>query len=109
MLAAYTGHEALTFSDYLDLETGKTLHAEPGRTYDIAPASGRLADEVPLQWFTPVDAEDRAAGPDAAEAERLAAETAAAGDGEDPAPDGSGEPAAEGTGADENAEGGQSF
>ncbi len=75
MRAAYTGHEALTFSDYLDLETGKTLHAEPGRTYDIAPASGRSADEVPLQWFTPVDAEAWAARQETAEAERLAAES----------------------------------
>ena len=53
-LAAYTGHEALTFTDYLDLETGKTLHAEPGGTYDVAPASGRVVPEVPEPWFTPV-------------------------------------------------------
>lgn len=52
-LAAYDGHEALTFPDYLDLGTGKTLHAEPGRTYDIAPASGRLVPDIPQGWFTP--------------------------------------------------------
>jgi len=51
--AAYTGHEALTFTDYLDLESGKTLHAEPGRTYDVAPASGRLVPDIPAGWFTP--------------------------------------------------------
>ena len=52
MLAVYTGHEALTFPDYLDLETGRTLHAEPGETYDIAPASGRAVPDVPEGWFT---------------------------------------------------------
>jgi hypothetical protein len=50
--AAYGHYEALTFSDYLDLDTGKTLHAEPGRTYDIAPASGRVVPEFPEPWFT---------------------------------------------------------
>jgi hypothetical protein len=50
---AYNGHEALTFTDYLDLESGKTLHAEPGRTYDVAPASGRLVPDIPHGWFTP--------------------------------------------------------
>ena len=51
MRAAYTGHEALTFGDYLDLDTGKTLLAEPGGVYDIAPASGRNVDEIPAPWF----------------------------------------------------------
>ena len=54
MRAVYTGHEALTFTDYLDLGTGKTLHAEPGRVYDIAPASGRAAEGVPAPWFIPL-------------------------------------------------------
>lgn len=53
-LAAFNGHEALTFPDYLDLETGKTLTAEPGGTYDVAPAGGRVVPEVPEPWFTPV-------------------------------------------------------
>ena len=54
-LAAYTGHEPLTFPDYLDLDTGKTLHADPRpEPYDIAPASGRLVPDVPEAWFTPV-------------------------------------------------------
>jgi hypothetical protein len=53
-LAAYNGHEALTFTDYLDLGTGKTLRAEPGGTYDVAPASGRAVPDVPEPWFTPV-------------------------------------------------------
>lgn len=72
--AAYTGHEALTFSDYTDLETGKTLHAEPGRSYDVAPASGRAVPEFPEPWFVPVDPEAWAAAQAAREAERLAAE-----------------------------------
>lgn len=53
-LAAYTGHEALTFPDYLDQGTGRTLTAEPGGTYDITPASGRLVPDIPRGWFTPV-------------------------------------------------------
>jgi hypothetical protein len=53
-LAAYNGHEVLTFADYTDLDTGRTLRAEPGRTYDVAPASGRVVPEVPEPWFTPV-------------------------------------------------------
>ena len=53
-LAAFNGHEALTFTDYMDLETGKTLHAEPGGTYDVAPASGRNVPDIPEGWFTPV-------------------------------------------------------
>jgi hypothetical protein len=55
MRAAYTGHETLTFGDYIDLETGKTLLAEPGEVYDIAPASGRNVDEIPAPWFVPAD------------------------------------------------------
>ena len=51
--AAYTGNETLTFSDYLDLDTGRTLTAEPGGTYDVAPAGGSVP-EVPVPWFTPV-------------------------------------------------------
>ena len=53
-LAAYTGHEALTFGDYTDLETGQALRAEPGGVYDIAPASGRVVPEFPEPWFTRV-------------------------------------------------------
>lgn len=55
-LATYTGHEPLTFPDYLDLGTGRTLTAEPGETYDITPASGRLVPDIPQGWFTPVRA-----------------------------------------------------
>ena len=54
MRVAYVGHEALTFADYIDLEAGRTLHAEPGRVYDIAPASGRVVPEVPEPWFVAV-------------------------------------------------------
>lgn len=57
-LAAYNGHEALTFTDYLDLGTGKTLRAEPGGIYDVAPASGRAVPDVPEPWFTAVKSDD---------------------------------------------------
>lgn len=52
-LAAYSGHEPLTFTDYLDLGTGRTLHAVPGGIYDIIPAGGRAVPDVPWPWFTP--------------------------------------------------------
>ena len=55
MRVAYGGQEALTFMDYTDTETGRTLHAEPGGVYDITPVSGRPVDEVPAPWFTAVD------------------------------------------------------
>ena len=57
MRVAYTGTEALTFSQYMDLETGQTLHAEPGGTYDITPASGHAVPEVPEPWFVAVQDE----------------------------------------------------
>jgi hypothetical protein len=68
---AYNGHEALTFTGYLDLESGKTLHAEPGGTYDIAPASGRAAPDIPQGWFTPLEDQDEGA---AAEGDAAATE-----------------------------------
>ena len=60
MRAAYVHHEALTFSDYIDGETGKTLHAEPGRVYEVTPASGHVVPEIPAAWFVPVDEDDQA-------------------------------------------------
>ena len=57
MRVAYGGQETLTFMDYLDLETGRTLRAEPGGVYDITPTSGRRVDEVPAPWFTAVEGE----------------------------------------------------
>ena len=58
--AAYTGHVPLMFPDYIDLDTGRVLSAEPGGVYDITPASGRSVDEIPGQWFTPADDEAKA-------------------------------------------------
>ena len=49
--AVYVGHEALTFNDYIDVETGRTLFAEPGHSYDIIPASGHLVPDFPAPWF----------------------------------------------------------
>jgi hypothetical protein len=82
--AVYTGHETLTFTDYRDEETGRTLTAEPGRVYEVAPASGRLVEDIPAGWFVPADPEEWAAKQAAAaEAERLAAESAAPESGDD--------------------------
>ena len=61
MRAAYTGTEALTFSQYIDGETGKTLHAEPGRVYEVTPASGHVVPEIAAAWFVPVDENDQPA------------------------------------------------
>jgi hypothetical protein len=61
--AAYTGTEALTFSQYMDLDTGKTLTAEPGGVYDITPASGHVVDDVPEPWFTAAEPKAIEAGP----------------------------------------------
>ena len=52
MRVVYAHHEPLTFTDYIDLETGQTLRAVPGGLYDIAPASGRVIPEFPAPWFT---------------------------------------------------------
>ncbi len=41
----YTGAERLTYSGYVDLATGRTLTADPGGTYDIAPVNA--GPEVP--------------------------------------------------------------
>ena len=87
MRVAYGGQEALTFMDYRDTETGRTLYAVPGGVYDIEPVSGRPVDEVPAPWFTAVDPEAWAAEQAAREAARLAAESAA-GEGADPGADG---------------------
>lgn len=42
------------FHDYFDLATGRTLVAEPGGTYDVAPSGGRLVPDLP-HWFVPVE------------------------------------------------------
>lgn len=47
MRATYTGHLSVTYMNYTDLATGKTLQVEPGGTYDIAP-------DVPPADFIPV-------------------------------------------------------
>jgi len=52
--AVFTGHESLSFQDYTDLATGRTLTAVPGGVYEVAPASGRSVPEVPAGWFVPV-------------------------------------------------------
>ncbi len=57
MRAAYTGTETLTFSQYMDTGTGRTLAAEPGGIYEIMPASGHVVPEIPTGWFVPVDEE----------------------------------------------------
>ena len=61
MRAAYTGQEALTFSQYMDTGTGRTLHAEPGGIYEVMPASGHVVPEIPAAWFVPVDEQDQPA------------------------------------------------
>ena len=73
MRAAYAGHEAMTFTDYMDLETGRTLSAVPGGVYDIAPASGRVVPDFPEPWFTRAEDDKPKAGRRAAATEGDAA------------------------------------
>jgi hypothetical protein len=40
----YTGQVAVTYMDYLDLDTGKSLTVAPGGVYNVTLASGRLGD-----------------------------------------------------------------
>ena len=61
MRAAYTGHETLTFMDYLDLESSRTLTAEPGGVYDVAPSGGRPVPDLP-PGFAAVEQEQADAG-----------------------------------------------
>ena len=73
MRVSYNGQETLTFGDYIDLGTGKTLLAGPGGVYDITPASGRLVDDVPVPWFTALEDQQRDEALAAREAARQAA------------------------------------
>ena len=41
MLCTYIGSARHIYMDYVDAATGRTLEAEPGRTYDIQRAPGR--------------------------------------------------------------------
>ncbi|WP_433465704.1 hypothetical protein [Spirillospora sp. CA-128828] len=58
MKATFHGDATTTYAEYIDVEHSRTLVAEPGETYDIAPASGHVR-ELPMppddRW-TPVKA-----------------------------------------------------
>lgn len=87
MLAFYTGHETLTFQDYLDTETGRTLTAEPReQPYDVAPASGRLVPDLPAGWFAPLEGQERS------EEEEAPGEAPEPGVAAEPEPEPAGEP-----------------
>jgi hypothetical protein len=38
----FYGHVPMTYPDYIDLATGRTLTCQPGQTYNVAPASGNV-------------------------------------------------------------------
>lgn len=40
MSVLYSGHVTMTYPDYIDAVTGKTLVCVPGQSYNIVPASG---------------------------------------------------------------------
>ena len=44
MKCTFTGEVTTTYADYIDTERQSTLVAEPGETYDIAPARGHVRD-----------------------------------------------------------------
>lgn len=58
MKATFNGDAITTYAEYIDAGQARTLVAEPGGTYDIAPAAGH-ARELPMppdgRW-TPVKA-----------------------------------------------------
>lgn len=43
MAMLYTGHVTMTYPDYIDAITGKTLVCVPGQSYTIIPASGHTS------------------------------------------------------------------
>lgn len=77
--ATYTGIETLTFMDYMDLESGRTLTAEPGGVYDLAPSGGRQVPDLPPGFA-------------AAEKPRQAKAGTAGDDGPGPEPEADGQP-----------------
>lgn len=67
-LAMYTGSQVLTFMDYLDAETGRTLVGEPGVTYDVlVAATGRPVPELPPGFTAVTPAEPESPTDEAAE------------------------------------------
>ena len=54
MRVAYVGHEALTFTDYIDLETGQDAPRRTGPGVRHRPRVGRVVPEVPEPWFIAV-------------------------------------------------------
>lgn len=38
----FYGHVPMTYSDWIDTATGKTLVCQPGGTYNVVPASGNI-------------------------------------------------------------------
>lgn len=65
MRLQYTGQVAVTYMDYLDLDTGKSLTVTPGGVYDVALASGRLGDsEAVPQGLAAVEEKVPAKQPD---------------------------------------------
>jgi hypothetical protein len=52
--AAFTGSAPLTFMDYIDGETGRTLTAVPGGVYEVVPVAAHPVPEVP-PGFVPVE------------------------------------------------------
>ncbi len=45
--ATFNGDATTTYAEYIDAEQARTLVAEPGGTYEIAPAAGH-ARELPM-------------------------------------------------------------
>jgi hypothetical protein len=45
--ATFNGDHVTTYAEYIDAGQARTLVAEPGETYDIAPAAGHVR-ELPM-------------------------------------------------------------
>lgn len=51
MAIIYNGHVTMTYMDYIDLATGKTLVCTPGQSYNFVPNAGHAA----VRPATPTD------------------------------------------------------
>jgi hypothetical protein len=53
--ATYIGQEVLTYLSNFDVSTGKTLVAEPGKTYDVTPFIPTDGRWVPVEEILPIN------------------------------------------------------
>lgn len=77
----YLGSETRTYTQWLDASTGRTLVADPGRSYDMYPAGGLNLTAPPADglWEVPESGAKKDKAPDPAGTQPGAARTASTG------------------------------